>query len=518
LRSFLYFVAILRIFTNAHSICIGFSAVAERAPAQRWGEPWDASFRTPSKMRFPRSKRSLPSIGVFILIFLTPILFLSSITLSLYHDMVMVRTSALRTEMEKLRTQLARRSGRIEQYFDSIKSQDNGASSPHHLIPDEHSLRTAGVSSAFDAAIPEAYWAVVDPQSRIVLHSNRAVAGKQVHSNWDDVKEPEVASDVVRVKNSPLTGGVDAYDVSLPLNFEGKQWGVLHSGVEAPSLDGRIAAQRNALLRSRLWSAVPLAVINLAAIAAAAYLAVHCRDMRAVLGLQKSTEAKKLEQIGLGLAHEVRNPLHALRINIHTLKRALTTKLLSEQEMVDMMRESADEIDRMELLMRDLVQYAAPQPQEGAIGVELERELRAALQMLGDELQRNHVEVVFPQLESVLVVRMPPAQLRLILSELLEFAKRSAAQNGKLTIELHRTGGRAALSITDSGRDLSPTDLAKVFEPFHSTPFSNAGLALALVRRFVKEAGGSIERVQSPGANRFVLELPLAKDAPNGVT
>lgn len=461
-------------------------------------------------MPFPNKKRNLPSWGIFVLIFLPPILFLLAIPFDLYHDMVMVRTNALRGEMEKLRMLLARRSGRLEQI---VERQDSSA----NTIQDLASQKNAERLFEIDSADSEAYWAVVDPHGRIAFHSKRELIGKQVLSDWDDIKEPTVGNDVVRISNSPLTGGVDSYDVSLPIQLEGASWGLLHSGVEATSLDDRIARQRRDLVLSRLWGVVPLGLLNLASIAAGAYLAIHCRDMRAILGFQKSSEAENLAQIGLGLAHEVRNPLHALRLNIHTLKRSLTTKLLSEQEMVEMMRESADEIDRMELLMRDLVQYAAPQAQEPSVDIDLERELRATLQMLDEDLKRESIELTLPSSDVVFMVRMAPTALRLTLSELLTFSKRSASRHGRLTVDLERRGDRAILSITDSGRDLSPKDLAKLFEPFQSTPFSNAGLALALVQRFVKEAGGTLERIQSTGANRFVLDLPLAKDSTHGV-
>ena len=77
-----------------------------------------------------------------------------------------------------------------------------------------------------------------------------------------------------------------------------------------------------------------------------------------VLRGQTRQRSRELSQIGSGLAHEIRNPLHALRINLHTLRRSFSSRNpLPEDQLIDTIEESASAIDRLDELMRDLVQY-----------------------------------------------------------------------------------------------------------------------------------------------------------------
>ena len=99
---------------------------------------------------------------------------------------------------------------------------------------------------------------------------------------------------------------------------------------------------------------------------------------------------------------------------------------------------------------------------------------------------------------------------------LLTFAQRSAGSKGSIEVIMDQTDGSAELIIADSGPPLSEADQVRLFEPFQSTAHSDGDLGLALIHRFITEAGGSIVRTHSSGRNCFRLQLPLTKRSPQG--
>jgi signal transduction histidine kinase len=444
-----------------------------------------------------------------IFVIAAPALFsLVSAGRDLYCDADLIRTVTLRAELSPLREGLLRRAGRLEHYLERESKQEGARQAAEMLKTDRDQLAKHLGSSRLTTE-EEAYWALLDSQGMVIEHSDSSFNGKRLTSAWDDFKQADLGNDVVKLREAALLGDREAYDVSLPIYWAGEQIGTLHSGLDAQAVDQRVRNEQRAFLGRRSGMMVLLFAVNAAAIGGLVYFASRFRGLRSDLISQRDVDARKLTQIGYGLAHEIRNPLHALRLNTHTLRRSLAGKTLSEAEMTEMMRESCDEIDRIENLMRSLVQYVSPRSQETPAELELNREAQAILQLHGDELRRRGIEVQFHADKSLLAVRVQPSQMRTLLHELVTFAVRSAKEGGVIEVRLRPVGGEAELVISDQGRPLSPKDLEGLFEPFHATPYSDAGLSLALIRQFVIQCGGTLVREQTSEFNRFVLRLPL---------
>jgi signal transduction histidine kinase len=462
-------------------------------------------------MSAPFGNSKIKTIAIFVLILAPMLLAIGGTAWDVYADVQSVRTEVLGDQMRRLRRELGRRAGRIERYFETADVDWSLHGAPWPDSSTEKKEVLGNWTPAITAG--EDYWAIVNRHGVVILHSDPSFIGKRLTSEWDDERERAVGDDVVRTQSPALSGEVDAYNVYTPLAMGDERIGMLHSGVFATSVDQRIAEAQRTFLLGRLAVITPLLLTTIGAGFGLYFLSRRLASLQGKIESQRAEEAQRLARLGIGLAHEVRNPLHALRLNIHTLRRTLTTKTLSEQEMNDMMRESCDEIDRLESLMRSLVQYAAPQPSDPPTEIEIDREARAYLDLLGEELRRRRIEVDFTPVKSPVVVRMPLSRYRSILHELFGFAQRSAGEGGRIEVEIHANAKMAEIAIRDGGRDLSPQDLARLFEPFQSTPFSEAGLGLALIHQYVAECGGTLTRRQSPGANRFELRLPLAKPA-----
>lgn len=434
----------------------------------------------------------------------------------LYCDTVMIRTVALRSEIGQLRSESIRKAGRLEALLEvhSDLAKPNG-SFDWESVQEQPWLR-AQWPPLSEPAPHQLYSAVVDSSGVIVLHTQGDAVGKLLTSEWDDHKEPEAGSDVVRSEPGSLVGATAAYDVHVPLIAGGQQLGSYHAGLDAGWFDGKVGEQQRELLLTRSWTVALLLAASAGAVIGLVLLASDFADLRRRLAHAVQERARQLAQIGMGLAHEIRNPLHTLRINLHTLRRSFGRAPLDEQQMTDMMNESDAEIDHLDTLVRDFVQYTVPQA-SATSDVDLGHEIQATINLLGDELRRNEVEVQTRLAAQPVIVHMDPTRLRQLALSLLTFAHNSAGPKGTVQIEIDQCDGLAQLTVADTGPALSGTDLARLFEPFQGAPHSQSGLGLALVQRFVEEAGGSIDRRrQSPVGNCFRVSLPLANHHSQG--
>jgi signal transduction histidine kinase len=436
----------------------------------------------------------------------------------LYCDSATIRAVALRSEIGQLRSQTTRRAGRLEALLEV--NADPATSGGQSGQIDWPALRDQSWLMArwADFSKPvgrERYLAVVDPLGVIVLHSNPDAIGKRLTSEWDDHKELDAGTDVVRVDPGTLAGDSAALDVSVPLHVNGEWIGGVHSGLDAAAFDHDVALQQRQQLWKRSWIVALVLAANLGAVAGVVLLLRDLSHLRRGLTEAVQWHARQLAQLGMGLAHEIRNPLHALRINIHTLRRSVGRAPLGDQQTTEILRESSDEIDGLDSLVRDFVQFAVPQPSE-VKDADLAQEVQASVRLLADELRRKQIELTTSLPPQRLTVRIDPDRLRQISLNLLTFAQRSAGEKGKIEVTVRQADGSAELIVADSGPGLSDFELTRLFEPFQPTVHSDAGLSLALIHRFATDAAGSIERRQGTGLNCFRLLLPLAKRAPQG--
>jgi signal transduction histidine kinase len=197
-----------------------------------------------------------------------------------------------------------------------------------------------------------------------------------------------------------------------------------------------------------------------------------------------------LAKLGSGLAHEIRNPLHALRINLHVLRRSFGGhSTLSEEQLVATIRESNAAIDRLDLLMRDLLQLSDPSV-GNASEVNLVHEVQSALELLDEELKRERISVRSNPKTDSISIKMDPARLRHSLLSLLTFAQQRAGNGGSIEVSIVRRDHGVEINIADSGPALTSDQSEHLFEPFQAPMEWGTGLGLALAQMNLESAGG----------------------------
>jgi signal transduction histidine kinase len=354
------------------------------------------------------------------------------------------------------------------------------------------------------------YAAIVDDSGKIVMHTNADRIGERLGRGWYQKKVSESGPDVVWAEHNAVSGDRAVYDVSSPLMPEGISLGDYHQGLDSQWIDAQIQSQRSAVARHWFWVLLLIGGVDSAAIASLVYLARGQRQSSNALTASGEKRTKELAQIGSGLAHEIRNPLHALRINLHTLKRAIGGRQLPAEQLIATVDESNGAIDRLDTLIRDFLQFADPSAGERE-NVDVIQTLRTTIILLSDNLHRDHIQVRSNLPPGSAIVSINPLRLKQLLLNVLTFAQNRVEKGGRINIDVKVEPKAVEISVGDTGPAIIDEQKTRLFEPFQAPAETGSGLGLALVHVFAEEVGGHASwDANGTDDCRCRVRLPLA--------
>ncbi len=252
------------------------------------------------------------------------------------------------------------------------------------------------------------------------------------------------------------------------------------------------------------------------------------QDIGVVLTLEFITEKVKLEkqikrserlayvgQLAAGVAHEIRNPLNSMSINLQLLKRALSrsaSKVPMNTE--NTFKVIGSEITRLDNIVNEFVHYAKPkriklkhksindiveqivsliQRQASLISIHLDQELAAGLPLI--PVDEDKIKQVF------LNISINSMQAMAQKGGEIKFKTRFCSNNGRR--------GRVQIYISDCGPGIDKAQQQKIFEPFFSTKDDGIGLGLSIAHRIIEEHNGQIAIESKLGrGTTFIISLP----------
>ena len=241
---------------------------------------------------------------------------------------------------------------------------------------------------------------------------------------------------------------------------------------------------------------------------AAALLAVGNQVIASLDRLEAIEEARRREalaavgEMAAGLAHEVRNPLGAIRGAAEVLE--TETDPARAREMLEVIREETARLGRV---VGDFLDYARPGglEREPIDLADLARRTLRSSAAAGEGL-RGEVRMA-PGAPQALG---DPGQLQRAIANIVRNAREAAGEGGRLIIEVAPDGpDRVAIRFEDDGPGIPRELVPRIFQPFFTTRPGGTGLGLALVHRVVEAHGGEVRVDGRPGAGAvFTLVLP----------
>jgi signal transduction histidine kinase len=425
-----------------------------------------------------------------------------------YRDITANNLSHLRSAVSRLDVEATRRAGHIESALEHIGAESHAGD----LSGDPWFQRYwREIEPLKDHQL---YAAIVAPDGTVVIHTDSQAVGQKLGRRWYDRVVSGVGDDVVETNDAVLAGGRPSFDIRIPLSVSGREVGEYHEGLSKDWFEAQMAAERQGIVAR--WSIVVGAnlVAVILAILALYYLANHSMALRRAVGKAHLQRVTEVGQLAAGLAHEIRNPLHAIRLNLHTLRRVAEGNLgLSDSEVSSLVSESEREIERVDQLLRELLGFAKPDEARNQ-RIDVCEHVRATLSFLKQELERGRIDVLAEFPPHPVMVYIDPNRLRQVVLNLLLNASEVMDQGGTLRVLVRETREQAEVTVSDTGPGVPEKDRRRVFEPFYTTKEGGTGFGLALAKRYVTEAEGAIACVSNGqrGAT-FEIRLPISRGA-----
>jgi two-component system, NtrC family, sensor histidine kinase HydH len=220
-----------------------------------------------------------------------------------------------------------------------------------------------------------------------------------------------------------------------------------------------------------------------------------------------------IETLAAGVAHEVRNPLNSLQINVGILQQELSEVLPDRTiHVFTVLQKVSAEIKRLDDFVSEFLRFARP-PR-----LNVERLLVGPL--LADLAAFMTPECSKKGVRLELDLGGPPAawidgfQLKQAVLNLVLNALQASAAGGRVLVRTSGHGDDLVVAVSDDGEGMAPEVLDKASTPFFTTRVEGTGLGLALVRRIVEHHGGSIQIASTPRQGTTVAMTFPARPEP----
>ena len=241
------------------------------------------------------------------------------------------------------------------------------------------------------------------------------------------------------------------------------------------------------------------------------------QDLTHIRALEETSRRQdRLAAIGrmaASIAHEIRNPLAAMRGSIQMLRADMEGESAQTELMEIILRES----DRLNRIISDFLNYARPRSIIQS-KVDVGELLRRTFTLLRNSAEVDERQVIREEVPGhPVLVDADAEQLQQVFWNLARNALQSMPRGGELRATVERHGNnRLRIAFSDTGRGMSPQQVEHLFEPFSSTT-GGTGLGLSIVYQIIRDHGGTINvRSREGQGSTITIEMPVGEEPNSG--
>ena len=220
--------------------------------------------------------------------------------------------------------------------------------------------------------------------------------------------------------------------------------------------------------------------------------------------LRRQDRLAALGKVVAGVAHEIRNPLNSIRLQLELLKRRSQRGVASGAEVDAAM----GQVDRLNTILGQLLGFGKPDVSNRSIQ-ELLPLAQHAIAMVRDRAEARKVDLhlISDDNENVQAI-VDAVQLEQVLTNLLLNAIEAAPEETGVTLRITESGDAIEFSVIDRGPGIPEPVRDHVFDAFFTTRQEGTGLGLSVSRQIVAAHGGSLSFITSSDGTTFSVRLP----------
>ena len=220
----------------------------------------------------------------------------------------------------------------------------------------------------------------------------------------------------------------------------------------------------------------------------------------------------EISDLAGSLAHEIRNPLSVIRLNVELLEEDLEeVKTPQSRQALNKIGVVKQQCSRLEHLLDEFLQFSRLNKLQLDSG-SLNQQVEQVLDFYGVEAKQQGVEIVRYLDADLPHIRMDSRTLQAALVNLVKNAIEAMPEGGRLEVRTRVTLKGVALDLIDTGTGMDETTLFNMFEKFYSNKRNGTGLGLPTAKKIIEAHGGLINVQSAVGrVTQFTLHFPTPR-------
>jgi len=228
--------------------------------------------------------------------------------------------------------------------------------------------------------------------------------------------------------------------------------------------------------------------------------------------INRSRDLSTIGVLSRWMAHEIRNPLSSLNINIELLREELMeeSNLNRKEEILSLLNFISYETLRLENNLKDFLDFNRLPPLKFE-WVQLNEVLESLVRLLGPDAQMKNAKIETHFQKKLPLVKVDVSQISLVISNLLINSIQAVSNKGEIHLFTRGSKKNVFITVKDNGMGIPQENLQKIFDFMFSTKPMGSGLGLSIAKKIVSDHHGDItvESELNKGST-FKIRLPLS--------
>jgi signal transduction histidine kinase len=231
--------------------------------------------------------------------------------------------------------------------------------------------------------------------------------------------------------------------------------------------------------------------------------------------MRRTDRLASLGTLTAGLAHEIRNPLVAIK----TFTQLLPERLEDEEFRSHFLNIASSEVDRISSLITELLEFARPSDPKMEFE-DINSILDGMILLVSTETKKKQINIVKNYITNLPPIKIDREQIKQVFLNFLLNSIEATPERGEMTVKTRsfvKPGGEPYIQIefTDNGRGIPAEHLEDIFTPFFTTKDKGSGLGLSISHQIVQDHRGyiDVESELNKGTS-FFINLPLNQEYP----
>ncbi|MCL2481433.1 MAG: ATP-binding protein [Spirochaetaceae bacterium] len=218
----------------------------------------------------------------------------------------------------------------------------------------------------------------------------------------------------------------------------------------------------------------------------------------------KSAKLAVVGQLSAGLAHEIKNPLSSIKMMSQIIK----SRYLKGGDGSDEINTVLEEIDRIDKLIKDLLEFSKPKPMNFSY-YDINELVLDTVNIYKYNFEKQNITVEYKLADNLPALFIDSEKIRICFINFIVNAIEVMSEDGKLIVSTVLQNDKVAIEFKNNGPAIAKEDIDNIFEPFFTTKRQGTGLGLALSKLIIERHQGTIGVASNDKETSFIVTLPL---------